>query len=102
MVDKHDVVEALSAFIAAYVVSLPEAQNMEPTAVRAAVRDTIRELRKGKVRRLWDWGRHLYRATALGYGAFQAFSHPWLAQAVVAATWTCVRTIGRFAVPGLF
>lgn len=62
VVEREDVVEALAAFIAAYIVSLPEARSLEPRQLQAAVVGTMHELRKGRVRRLWDWGRFLYRA----------------------------------------
>lgn len=121
VIEREDVVHALSDFIAAYVMSLPDAQRLEPREVQAAVAATFKELRKGRVRRLLDWGKYLYRATALGYGAFSAFSNPVIAQAVslfpfltthacilgtdihscpaqvLAALWTCIRMIGRIA-----
>lgn len=49
------------------------------------------------MRRLVDWGRVLYRVAAVGYGAFSAFSNPWVAKALVAALWTFVRMLGRLA-----
>jgi hypothetical protein len=57
----------------------------------------VQELRKGRVRRVMDWGRVLYRVGAVGYGAFTAFSNPWVAKAVLAALWTFVRAMGRLA-----
>ena len=50
------------------------------------------------MRRLLDWGKHLYRLGAVGYGAFSMCTNPWVAKAVVAALWTALRMIGRFAV----
>lgn len=95
VVEREDVVQALAEFIAAYVMSLPDAQKLEPKEVQKAVAATFRELRKGKVRRLLDWGRYLYRAAALSYGAFSAFSNPYIAQCVLVAIWSFVKMVGR-------
>ena len=49
---------------------------------------------------LLDWkARELWAALAgaVGYGAFTAFSNPWVAKAVLAALWTFVRAMGRLA-----
>ena len=97
VVVEHDtVVEALASFIAAYLVSLPEGRAMEPRQLQAAVRTALRELRRGRVRRLWDAGRHTYRAVALGYGAFAAYTNPWVAEAVVRGLFICVRYARMF------
>ncbi|KAI3436128.1 hypothetical protein D9Q98_002186 [Chlorella vulgaris] len=95
LVELDDVVRALSAFIAEYIVSLPEAKNMEPRQLQRAVLLTMAELRKGRVRRLLDWGKSLYRVGAIGYGAFSMFTNPWVAKAVLAALWSCLRLVGR-------
>lgn len=96
LVEHDTVVDALAAFIAAYIVTLPEAKDMSPRQLQAAVQQTLRELRKGRVRRLWDWGRYLYRAAALGYGAFAAYTNPWIAEAVLKAVFTCARYARMF------
>ena len=75
--------------------SLPDAKNMEPWQLQRAVALTMAELRKGRVRRLVDWAKSLYRLGALGYGAFSCFSNPWVAKAVLAALWSCLRLMGR-------
>lgn len=79
----------------ARAVSLPEARSMEPRQLQQAVVMTMAELRKGRVRRLLDWGRSLYRLGAVGYGAFTMFTNPWVAKAVLAALWSCLRLMGR-------
>ncbi len=71
---------------------------MEPRQLQRAVALTMAELRKGRVRRLLDWGKSLYRLGALGYGAFSAFTNPWVAKAVLAALWSCLRLMGRLLV----
>lgn len=53
---------ALCAMVA---VSLPEANSMEPRQLQQAVALTMAELRKGRVRRLLDWGKLLYRCACV-------------------------------------
>ena len=62
----------------ACAVSLPEGRGMDPKELQRAVAMTMAELRKGRVRRLVDWGKSLYRVGAIGYGAFSMFSNPWV------------------------
>ena len=96
VVEHADVVNALAAFLAAYIVALPEGQSMEPKQLQHAVRQALREIRKGRVRKLWDWGRFLYRAAAMSYGAFAAYTNPWIAEAVLKALFTCARFARTF------
>lgn len=103
MIEKEDVIEAMSVFIARYVVALPEAQDMEPKVcasacvsprplavkhfaltqgwlcrlyvsktcaedggplppakvLQRAVSNAFIELRMGRIRRLWSWGKYV-------------------------------------------
>ena len=100
VVSRDDVVDAVAHFIALYVASLPQSRDLSPEALRSALATTLGELRRGKVKRLWAWGRWLYRAAALGYGAFGAYTNPWLARAVLAALWTSAKVMVAVAVGG--
>ena len=151
-------------------VSLPEARSMEPRQLQQAVTMTMAELRKGRVRRMLDWAKLLYRwggwrlwappalnraplaaavwfwgvllcptaahqaapcsdsseertaghgalsgrrslpppaappaarrrLGAVGWGAFSMCTNPWVAKAILAALWSCLRLMGRFVVP---
>lgn len=91
MVEHSDAVDAVAAFIAAYIVALPEGQSMDAQQLQKAVKQSLLEIRKGKVKRLWEWGRFLYRAAAMSYGAFAAYTNPWVAEAVLKGVFTCVK-----------
>ncbi|EIE24028.1 hypothetical protein COCSUDRAFT_47107 [Coccomyxa subellipsoidea C-169] len=95
MVQKDDVLEAIGTFVAAYLAELPEAQNLPPAQLQAALKTAFKELRKGRVRRLWEWGRTIYRVTAFSYGAFSVYENPWLVRALLAAMWTACRMMLR-------
>lgn len=98
IVSRDDVVDAVAHFIASYVASLPQSRDLDPKALRSALATTLGELRRGKVKKLWAWGKWLYRAAALSYGAFGAYTNPWLARAVLAALWTSAKVMVAVAV----
>lgn len=87
LVEKEDVLDAIGTFVAAYLATVPEAQHMKPADLQQALTSTFRDLRKGHVRRFWEWGRCAYRCIAFSYGAFSVYENPWLVRAVVTALW---------------
>uniref|UniRef100_A0A061S5B5 Uncharacterized protein n=1 Tax=Tetraselmis sp. GSL018 TaxID=582737 RepID=A0A061S5B5_9CHLO len=93
LVDKEEVIESIAVFVARYVVSLPEARQMEPKDVQRAVANAFAELRMGRIRRLWTWARYLYRCAALGYSALSLYQHPWIVAAVLRAVYTSARLV---------
>lgn len=93
MIEREDVIEALAVFVARYVVALPEAQDMEPKMLQRAVSNAFLELRMNRIRRLWSWGKYLYRCAALGYSAFSMYQHPWIVAAVLRAMYTSSKFI---------
>ncbi|BDA46305.1 hypothetical protein COCOBI_08-3970 [Coccomyxa sp. Obi] len=95
IVQKDDVLDAIGTFVAAYLAELPEAQNLQPAQLQAALKTAFKELKKGRVRRLWEWGRMIYRVTAFSYGAFSVYENPWLVRALLAALWTACRMLLR-------
>ncbi|KAL0054096.1 hypothetical protein WJX82_003687 [Trebouxia sp. C0006] len=88
LVEKEDVLDAIGTFVAAYLATVPEAQHMKPAELQQALTSTFRDLRKGHVRKFWEWGRCAYRCIAFSYGAFSVYENPWLVRAVVTALWT--------------
>ena len=98
LVSRDDALDAVAHFVASYVTSLPQARDLDPEALRRALATTLFELRRGKIKKVWAWGRWLYRAAALSYGAFGAYTNPWLARAVLAAVWTSAKVMVAVAV----
>ncbi len=41
VVDRSDVTEAIAAFVAAYLATLPEAQNLQPKQLQQALKHTF-------------------------------------------------------------
>jgi len=111
LVSKADAIDAMAAFIAAFVASLPEAQGMSPEKLQHALLVTIQarplcctalparpystpstllsqELKTSKLKLVWQWGRYLYRGAAFAYSAFALYENPWLIRACLTALWT--------------
>lgn len=36
---------------------------------------------------MWDWGRYLYRWSAMAYSMVRLYDNPWLVRVVVSAIW---------------
>eukprot|EP00775_Hariotina_reticulata_P013853 gene13853-13975_t len=87
-VSADDAIEGMAYYIALYLSRAPEARHMEPKQLQAALKQTFTAIRRRRYRVIWDWGRWLYRATTVSYGALQLYEHPWVVRAVVAAVWT--------------
>ena len=97
LVDRADVADAVAAFVAAYLATLPDAAALPAPQLAEALGTTLRELRKGRAARLWGWGKALYRAAAVVSAGFGAYTHPWLARALLAAVWTGARALCGWA-----
>lgn len=90
-VSAEDAVEGMAYYIAAYLSRSPEARAMDPAALQAALAGTLAALRRSRYAALWAWGRVLYRAGAISASVYSAYTHPWLARALVAAIWSSGR-----------
>jgi len=93
LVDQQDVLDAVAAFIAAYLLQQPEARGMAPDKLQAALALTFNELRKGRLESMWAWGKTLYRYSAVTYGAYGLYTNPWVARASLQALWACAKVI---------
>lgn len=91
LVEQRDAVEALAYYIAIYINRFPEARKMEPKQLQKALSSAFKVVRRGKFKQVWEWGRRVYRWSALGYSALQMYQNPWLIQAVLTALWTFSR-----------
>lgn len=96
IVNHDDVLEAIGAFVAAYLSTLPEAQSMQPLELQAALTQTFKEMRKSRLHRVWQWGRSFYRCAAVSYSAFSLYTNPWIARAVLASIWTASRILSGY------
>jgi len=87
MVEREDVLDAMAVFIAAFVAQQPQAKHLQPEQLQRALAQAFVELRKSKVRMLWEWGTTIWRLGAMSYGAFSVYTNPWVVRAVLQATW---------------
>jgi hypothetical protein len=96
VIEHSDVIDALANFLAAYIVALPESRSMDPKQLQKAVKQSLKDIRKGKVRKLFDWGKTLYRVAAMTSGAFAAATNPWIADAILRGLFTAARFAKNF------
>lgn len=87
-VEREDVVEALAFFIARFVAAHPEAANLDPPKLQRALCGALAELRRGRVRRLWDYGKTVHKWGVWCYGAASMYENPWLVKALCMALYT--------------
>ena len=87
-VEREDVVEALAYFIARFVASHPEAANLPPAKLQRALSGALSDLRRGRMRRLWDYGRTAHRWGVWLYGLGAMVENPWLIKALCVALYT--------------
>mmetsp|Transcript_29000 Transcript_29000/g.92593 ORF Transcript_29000/g.92593 Transcript_29000/m.92593 type:complete len:225 (+) Transcript_29000:171-845(+) len=99
MVEHEDVVDAIAYFIASYVAAQPQAAKMEPKQLQAALGLAFFELRKGQIKRLWDWGKSLYRCAAVGSGLLSVYTNPWLVNALLSSLFTGSRVVCGLLLP---
>ncbi len=97
-VEREDVIEALAFFIARFVAAHPEATALPPAKLQRALCGALAEVRRGRARRLWDYGRGVHRWGVWAYSAVSVYENPWLIKAVGLAFWTA----GRVAVGLVF
>lgn len=90
---RADVADAVAAFVAAYLATLPDATRLTPDQLAAALKSTLAELRKGRISSVWTWCRWLRAGATVSAAAFSAYTNPWLARAVLAAVWTAARVV---------
>ena len=67
--------------------------SMHTAAPLTPAAHSVQELRQGRIKRLWAWGRCLYRCLAFSYGAFSVYEHPWIVRALLTAVWTASRLL---------
>eukprot|EP00878_Enallax_costatus_P001384 GHUV01001534.1.p1 GENE.GHUV01001534.1~~GHUV01001534.1.p1 ORF type:complete len:271 (+),score=94.73 GHUV01001534.1:308-1120(+) len=88
LVSSEDAIEGMAYYIAVYLSRAPEARNMDPKQLQAALKQTFTHIRRSRYKVVWDWGRTLYKWGAVSYSALQLYEHPWLVRALLCAIWT--------------
>lgn len=92
-VEHQDAVDAMAEFLAAYLVTCPEAKNMGTLELQTVVKNSLKEMRSSKrLHTVIGWGRMFVTTLAVGYGSLAtAYSNPWVVRAILKAIYTCFR-----------
>eukprot|EP00892_Ulva_mutabilis_P004751 jgi/Ulvmu1/2648/UM014_0100.1 len=93
VVDKTDAVDAMASYLAAWLSQTPEAQNLEPKQLQAALLSSLKEMKKSRFRQLLVWGKYIYRGAAFAYSALMVYENPWLVRAVMTAMWSATAVV---------
>eukprot|EP01025_Chloroclados_australasicus_P069797 TRINITY_DN9905_c0_g1_i1.p3 TRINITY_DN9905_c0_g1~~TRINITY_DN9905_c0_g1_i1.p3 ORF type:complete len:153 (-),score=12.23 TRINITY_DN9905_c0_g1_i1:286-744(-) len=88
IVSKQDAVDAMASYLAAWLATVPEAQQMDPKKLQEALLSSIQELKRSKMKQMLLWGKYAYRGAAFAYSALCVYENPWLVRAIVSATWS--------------
>jgi hypothetical protein len=92
LVDREEVMEALAYYVGSFVANHPDASLLSPKELQTALTAALRDLKKSRSRRLWDWGKRLHRVGAVAYGTAGAVAYaPWLLQATAMALYSGLR-----------
>lgn len=83
LVDKDQVMDALVMHIAGLVATHPEAFNLSPAQLQRMLSKSLKELQKGRIRTLYEWGKLVYRGASWTYGLCTMWTNPWLIKMVL-------------------
>lgn len=92
-VEHQDAVDAMAEFLAAYLVTLPEAKTMDAIQLQTVVKNSLREMRSStRLHTVMAWGQMFVKTAAVGCGSLAAaYSNPWAVRAILKAIYTCFR-----------
>eukprot|EP00898_Chlorokybus_atmophyticus_P004258 jgi/Chlat1/4833/Chrsp31S04869 len=93
VVEEDDVSDAMAAFIAAYLSTIPDYQKMSPQELYKALDNALGDARPMRwSQRMWRWAKVLHRYKFYTDVAVSVYTNPLLVRAAAVATWMCVRT----------
>lgn len=92
-VEHQDAVDAMAEFLAAYLITLPEAKAMDAIELQTVVKNSLREMQSSKrLHTVMAWGQMFVKTAAVGCGSLAAaYSNPWAVRAILKAIYTCFR-----------
>lgn len=94
VLDRDDVVDGVADFVARFLSTHPQTENMTPKELQETISYAFTELQmKGTIRKLWDWGKFLYAAGSWTATAVGIYRNPLLIRATLLAIWTSCRLI---------
>eukprot|EP01024_Parvocaulis_polyphysoides_P036416 TRINITY_DN3238_c0_g1_i10.p1 TRINITY_DN3238_c0_g1~~TRINITY_DN3238_c0_g1_i10.p1 ORF type:complete len:437 (-),score=62.88 TRINITY_DN3238_c0_g1_i10:160-1470(-) len=87
LVGQHEVIQAMSMYIAEYLYTLPEAKKLAPEDLHLALIKAFKELKQNHWKAVWSLGSNLYKGVQLACGTALMLENPWLIRAVGVFLW---------------
>lgn len=97
LVKQEDVVDGITSFMAAYLLSLKTTKDMSPDQLQKALRKTFSaEKKKSKIRKAWDGTKVIYNVASWGATAVGVYNNQALLTVATTAFRTSCRVISKF------
>ncbi|EER96885.1 uncharacterized protein LOC8063723 [Sorghum bicolor] len=97
LVKQEDVVDGITSFMAAYLLSLKGTKDLSPDQLQKALRKTFSaEKKKSKIRKAWDGTKVIYNVASWGATAVGVYNNRALLTVATTAFRTSCRVISKF------
>ncbi|KAJ1290008.1 hypothetical protein BS78_02G209000 [Paspalum vaginatum] len=97
LVKQDDVVDGITSFMAAYLLSLKKTKDLSPDQLQKALRKTFSaEKKKSKIRKAWDGTKVIYNVASWGATAVGVYNNRALLAVATTAFRTSCRVISKF------
>lgn len=97
LVNHEDIVEGITSFMAAYILSLKEAKELTPNQLQEVLRKTFSsEKKKSKLRKAWEGSQVIYNVASWGATAFGIYQNPAIIKVAAVTLLSSCRVISKF------
>ncbi|TVU09870.1 hypothetical protein EJB05_43367, partial [Eragrostis curvula] len=97
LVNQEDVVDGITSFMAAYLLSLKKTKEMSPNQLQQALKKTFSaQKRKSKIQKAWDGTKVIYNVASWGATAVGVYNNRAILAVAATAVRTSFRVISKF------
>ncbi|XP_062200133.1 uncharacterized protein LOC133902532 isoform X2 [Phragmites australis] len=97
LVNQEDVIDGITSFMAAYLLSLKKTKELSPDQLQKALQKTFSaQKRKSKIRKAWDGTKVIYNVASWGATAVGVYNNRALLAVATTAIRTSCRVISKF------
>ncbi|KAK8930533.1 hypothetical protein KSP39_PZI016984 [Platanthera zijinensis] len=97
LVNHEDIVEGITSFMAAYLLSLKEAKELTPNQLQEVLCKTFSaKKKKSKLRKAWEGSQVIYNVASWGATAFGIYQNPAIIKVAAVAFLSSCRVISKF------
>ncbi|GJN33753.1 hypothetical protein PR202_gb22376 [Eleusine coracana subsp. coracana] len=97
LVNQEDVVDGITSFMAAYLLSLKQTKELSPDQLQKALKKTFSvQKRKSKIKKAWDGTKVIYNVASWGATAVGVYNNRAILAIAATAARTSFRVISKF------